>query len=91
MPARWQTTARHTTTLPARAATLTPREREIVALVVEGLLNKEIADRLDLALVTVKVHRGSAMRKLGAGNPAELAHLAIKAGIVGSRLPGSPQ
>jgi len=59
----------------AKLASLTPREREIVRLVVEGLLNKEIADHLDLALITVKVHRGRAMSKLGAGNPAELARI----------------
>ena len=60
----------------ARVASLTPRERDIVRLVVEGLLNKEIADQLDLALITVKVHRGRAMRKLVAGNPAEMVHIA---------------
>lgn len=59
----------------ARIAALTPREREIVQLVVNGHLNKEIADRLDIALITVKVHRGRAMRKLGAGNAAELARI----------------
>ena len=64
------------------AASLTPREREIVSLVVQGLLNKEIADKLELALVTIKVHRGRAMHKLGAGNPAELARIAALAGIV---------
>lgn len=61
-------------------ASLTPREREIVALIVDGLLNKEIADQLGLALVTVKVHRGRAMKKLGAGNPAELAKIVLLAG-----------
>lgn len=66
----------------AKAATLTEREREVVKLVVGGLLNKEIAAKLGLALVTVKVHRGRAMRKLGAGNPAELARIASQAGIV---------
>lgn len=66
----------------SRAASLTIREREIVCLVVSGLLNKEIADQLDLALVTVKVHRGRAMQKLGAGNPAELARIAALAGLV---------
>lgn len=65
----------------AKAASLTPREREIVRLVVTGFLNKEIADQLDLAVVTVKVHRGRAMHKLGAGNPSELARLAALAGI----------
>lgn len=71
-----------TTTLRKLATTLTVREREIVILVVKGLLNKEIADQLKLALVTIKVHRGRAMQKLGAGNPAELARIAAQAGIV---------
>jgi len=66
----------------SRAASLTAREKEIVCLVVSGLLNKEIADQLGLALVPVKVHRGRAMQKLGAGNPAELARIAALAGIV---------
>lgn len=65
----------------SRMVTLTPREQEIVRLVLAGLLNKEIADRLGLALVTVKVHRGRAMKKLAAGNPAELAHIARLAGL----------
>ena len=64
-----------------RVASLTPRERDIVRLVVEGLLNKEIADQLDLALITVKVHRGRAMHKLAAGNPAEMVHIAELGGI----------
>lgn len=67
----------------AKAALLTPREKEVVRLVVAGFLNKEIADQLKLALVTVKVHRGRAMQKLGAGNPAEFARIAAQAGIVG--------
>lgn len=65
----------------ARAAALSPREREVVRLVIDGLLNKEIADQLDIALVTVKLHRGRAMRKLGAGNPADLVHIARLADI----------
>lgn len=56
---------------------LTPREAEVVRLVLAGMLNKEIAERLHLALVTVKVHRGSAMRKLGARSAAELARLTL--------------
>lgn len=59
----------------ANVATLTPREREIVDMVTAGLLNKEIADKLGIALITVKVHRGRSMKKLGAGNPAELAKI----------------
>lgn len=68
--------------LRQRAALLTEREREVVKLVVAGLLNKEIADHLGLALVTVKVHRGNAMHKLGARTGAELARMARTAGIV---------
>ncbi len=62
-------------------AILTPMEREVVSHVIFGLLNKEIASKLGIALVTVKVHRGRAMRKLGAGNPAELARIASLGGI----------
>jgi FixJ family two-component response regulator len=69
------------TSARVKAATLTAREREIVTLVLRGALNKEIADQLNIALVTVKVHRGRAMRKFGAGNAAELAHLAALAGL----------
>lgn len=66
----------------AKAESLSPRECEIVRLVVAGHINKEIADILNLALVTVKVHRGRAMKKMGAGNPAELARIAALAGLV---------
>lgn len=66
----------------ARAATLTPREREIVRLILGGLINKEVAAQLDISLVTVKVYRGRAMRKLGAGNAAELARLAALGGLM---------
>lgn len=69
------------TEIRSRAATLTTREREVVCLVVAGKLNKEIADELKLALITVKVHRGRAMKKLGAGNAAELARIANLAGL----------
>jgi FixJ family two-component response regulator len=67
--------------LRTRAARLTDRERTIVSLVVSGMINKEIAAHLKLALVTVKVHRGRAMQKLGARNPAELARIADLVGI----------
>ncbi len=65
----------------ALAATLTKRERQIACLVLDGKMNKEIADELDLALVTVKVHRGRAMSKLGVVNAAELASFARLAGL----------
>lgn len=67
--------------LRQRAGSLTEREREIVRLVLGGMLNKEIAAHLKLALVTVKVHRGKAMRKLGARTSAELARIARTMGL----------
>ena len=60
-----------------RIASLNKREREIMELVIKGLLNKEIADQLELALITVKVYRAQAMKKLGAGNPAEMVKIAV--------------
>jgi FixJ family two-component response regulator len=67
--------------IQAQMATLTRRELEIVTLVVAGMLNKQIAARLGVALVTVKVHRGRAMKKLGARNPAELARITAMASL----------
>jgi FixJ family two-component response regulator len=74
-----------------RANSLTDREREVVRLVVGGMLNKEIADHLNLALVTVKVHRGNAMRKLGARTGAELARIARNAGILSGTITTRPE
>jgi FixJ family two-component response regulator len=51
---------------------LTPREKEIIPYVVAGFLNKQIADLLEISEVTVKIHRGAAMRKLGVRSVAEL-------------------
>ncbi len=65
----------------ALAELLSAREREVVKLVMQGMLNKEIAHELGLALVTVKVHRGRAMRKLNAGNAAQFVDLARLAGL----------
>jgi FixJ family two-component response regulator len=53
-------------------ATLTPREREVMALVVSGLLNKQVGGELGISEITVKAHRGSAMRKMKAGSLADL-------------------
>ncbi len=61
--------------------TLKKTEESIVRLVIAGLQNKEIASRLNLALVTVKVYRGNAMKRLGAGNPAELVKTAVLGGM----------
>jgi FixJ family two-component response regulator len=62
--------------------TLTPREREILALVSSGLMNKQVAAELGLAEITVKIHRGHIMRKMDAKT---LADLVTKAEILGIR------
>jgi FixJ family two-component response regulator len=59
-----------------RYATLSPREREVMALVTSGKMNKQIAGDLGLSEVTVKIHRGSAMRKMGARSLADLVRMA---------------
>jgi FixJ family two-component response regulator len=60
----------------ARYATLTRREREVMNLVTQGRLNKEIAGELELSEITVKVHRGAAMRKMEARTLAALVRMA---------------
>ena len=64
------------TTIQARYDTLTSREREVFALICGGKLNKEAAGELGLSEVTVKVHRASAMKKMGAKTVAELSRMA---------------
>jgi FixJ family two-component response regulator len=55
---------------------LTARERQVMALVASGLMNKQVANELSISEVTVKMHRGSLMRKLGARSVAMLARIA---------------
>jgi FixJ family two-component response regulator len=62
--------------LQQRYATLSPREREVMSMVAEGLANKQIAAALDLKEITVKVHRAQVMRKLEAKSLPELARIA---------------
>jgi FixJ family two-component response regulator len=67
--------------LRSRFDSLTPREREVMALVVAGLLNKQVAGELGTSEASVKVHRQHVMEKIGAGSLAELVRMADKIGI----------
>jgi DNA-binding CsgD family transcriptional regulator len=70
-----QALQRRTESLRRRYESLTPREHEVMALVVTGRLNKQIAGELHIAEITVKVHRGKVMRKMGAESLAHLVRL----------------
>jgi FixJ family two-component response regulator len=60
---------------------LTPRERQIMALVAEGLMNKQIAGEIGISEITVKIHRGNVMKKMGAKSLAELVRMAEALGV----------
>lgn len=72
--------------LRALYQTLTPREREVMALVTAGLMNKQVAARLDLSEITVKIHRGNLMRKMKAQSLADLVRMAE---LLGARETGA--
>lgn len=74
--------AARTTDIQDRIRTLTARETEVFALVVTGMLNKQIAAELGVSEKMVKVHRGRVMEKMRAGSLAELVRLADDGGIV---------
>ena len=59
-------------------ASLTPRERQVMALVVSGLLNKQVGSELGISEITVKAHRGKVMQKMKAGSLADLVKMAAK-------------
>jgi FixJ family two-component response regulator len=69
--------------LRAKYVTLTAREKQIMALVTDGLMNKQVASRLDISQVTAKIHRGKVMRKLGAKSLADLVVMAESLGVRG--------
>lgn len=68
-------------TLQQRFAALTPREREVLPLVVSGLLNKQSAAELGISEVTLQIHRGKIMHKMQAGSLAELVRMAGTLGV----------
>jgi len=68
-----------------RIKTLTPRETEVFALVVTGLLNKQVAAQLGVGEKMVKVHRGRVMQKMRAGSLAELVRLADQGGVIAAK------
>jgi FixJ family two-component response regulator len=70
-----------------RYESLTKREREVMRLVVSGLLNKQIAGELGSSEVTVKMHRGQVMRKMKAESLVQLVRMAEKIGITGEAAP----
>ena len=68
-------------------ASLTPREREVMALVVSGFLNKQVGGELGISEITVKAHRGQMMRKMKADSLPELVTMAARLGLQPARRP----
>ena len=72
---------RSTDELRGRYGTLTPREKTVMALAVSGLMNKQIAGEIGLSEITVKIHRGQAMRKMFARSFADLVRMGEALGV----------
>jgi FixJ family two-component response regulator len=64
-----------------RHASLSPRERQVMALVVSGLLNKQVGGELEISEITVKAHRGQVMRKMKADSLPDLVTMAARLGL----------
>ena len=69
----------------ARFESLTPRERQVMALVTAGLMNKQVAARIGISEMTVRIHRGHVTRKMGAKSLADLVLMAESLGVRGQR------
>jgi FixJ family two-component response regulator len=77
----WRKNAGDMTKLKASFNSLTAREKEILALVTAGLMNKQIAAEIGVSEITVKVHRGNVMHKMGAESLAHLVRMADALGV----------
>ena len=81
----WLEEAKAMAALRSRFETLTPREREVMALVATGRLNKQIAYDIGISEITVKVHRGQVMRKMNAASLPDLARMADKLDLTAAK------
>ncbi len=77
----WHESEKAVSELRSKFETLTPREKEVMAWVTGGLLNKQVAAEIGVTEITVKVHRGNVTRKMGAKSLAELVRMADALGI----------
>jgi two-component system response regulator FixJ len=71
----------------AAASSLTPREREVLEMMMEGWTTKDIADELQLSVKTIEVHRHNVMQKTGAHSLPSLMQMLYASGVVKPRLP----
>jgi FixJ family two-component response regulator len=67
--------------LKERLTTLTERELQVMILVISGMMNKQVAAQMGITEITVKVHRGNVMRKMGARSLPELVRMADQLGV----------
>ena len=84
----WLENEKETALLRTRFETLSPREREVMALVVTGRLNKQIAADIGITEITVKVHRSQATRKMKASSLPDLARMADRLKLTGGKAHG---